>query len=148
MSNKNNPSIVDAINLSSIELLTPLLDKYPVLKSILSKSKRPADDWDFYMTAAGTGLLLISSETYKGERDQVKNRASELYKDISRAVDDFISFMNKNEGGSDELVAPTIGLWVLWNLKQSEPSYDELKELAPIIGNVLLKIIADCRKSV
>ncbi len=148
MSDNKEPSIVDAIHLTSISVLTTLIDKYPVLKDILnsSKSTRPADDWDFFMTAAGSGLILISSEAYKGEHNKVKSRASEIYKDIPQFIDDFISFMNKNEG-NDEMVAPTIGLWVLWNIKHEEPSYEEMKELAPVIGNFLLKIIADWRSS-
>ncbi len=144
----NNLSVVDAINLSSIELLVPLIDKYPVLKNILnnSKSKNPSDDWDYFMTAAGSGIVLISSETYKGEHNEVKSRASEIYKDIHRAIEDFIAFMNKNKA-TDKLIPPTIGLWVLWNIKQEEPSYDEMKELAPVIGNLLIKIISDWKSS-
>ncbi|MCX6784160.1 MAG: hypothetical protein NT141_03825 [candidate division WWE3 bacterium] len=148
MSGEEIVSIVDAIHVSSITLLVPLIDKYPILKDILnkSKSKRPADDWDFFMTAAGSGLVLTSDETYKGEHEKVLGRASEINKDIPRAIDDFISFTNKNKG-KEEMVATTIGLWVLWNLKQEEPTYDETKELAPIIGNFLLKLIADWRNS-
>jgi len=148
MSDTKDSSIVDAINLTSISVLTTLIDKYPVLKIIInnSKSKRPMDDWDFFMTAAGSGLVLMSSESFLGEHDVVKNRATEINKDIPRAIDDFISFMNKEER-SDDMVAPTIGLWVLWNLKQEKPSYDEMKELTLVIGNFLLKIIADWRSS-
>jgi len=146
MNNAQKNTIVDTVNLISISSMVSFLDKYPILKEILKESKNPSNDWDFYMTAAGSGIVLISSETYKGEHDEIKNRASEIDKDIPRAIDDFISFMNKGNV-SDDLIPANIGLWVLWNLKQAEPSNEEVKELAPVIGNFLLQIIFDWRKS-
>jgi hypothetical protein len=147
MTTKQTPSIVDAIKLYSISALTPLLDKYPELKTVIneSKSDRPIDDWDFFMTAAGSGLVLISTETYKGEHDEVRNRAREINIDLPRAIDDFIAFWSQGDR-SDEMVAPTIGMWVLWNVKQEAPDHDEIKELAPGIGFLLLKIVIEWRK--
>ncbi len=140
------PSIIDAIHIASIGWLVPLTDKYPELKNILLKSNHPTDDWDFFVTAAGTGIVLSTSESFEGEHNLAKQRAIKINKDILRASEDFISFMNKGEN-SAELLAPTIGMWILWNLKQEQPIYDEMKELSPVIGNLLLKIITDWRNS-
>lgn len=146
MSDGNKSTIAHAIRFTSINLLVPLIDKYPILKEILnsSKSDKPADDWDFFMTAAGCGLVLMSTETYKGEHDEVKNSCIEIDKNLPRAIDDFTKFMNNFKGKDEEMIA-NIGYWVLWNVKQSQPTYDDMKELSPIIGNFLMKVISDWR---
>ncbi|GEM_PF-2096765 len=139
-------SIVNAIQLTSIAALVPLSDKYPELKELLagSKSTDPAADWDYFMTAAGSGLVLTSPETHSGERNSIRKRLVEIDKSLLDAVDDFTKFINKFEG-KDELVSSNAGLWVLWNVKQAEPTYSETKVLGPMIGNFLTKAISDWR---
>lgn len=139
MNNKIN--VIDIINLVSIDSFVNVLDKFPILKEIVNKSKNGVDDWGFYMTSAGAGLVLISSETYKGEHKEIKKRGSELFKQLPESVDNFIDFMNKSEV-EDNLLPAKIGMWVIWNLKQSTPTDDELKELAPFIGRFLIGIIS------
>lgn len=132
---------VYTIRFTSISVLASFLDKYPVLREIFdsSKSDKPSDDWNYFMTAAGCGLILMSNEDYKGEHKEVMKTCVKIDKNLPRAIDDFIKFMSKYDG-TDEGYIANIGLWVLWNIKQAQPTHEDMKELAPVIGNFLLRI--------
>lgn len=138
----NAHSIVDTIHLVAITSLTPILEQYPILKDVLGSSQNPLKDWDFFMTAAGSGIVLMSSESFEGEHKIIHDRLIEIDKNMPKAIADFISFMNKTKVQDHELAAQ-IGLWVLWNIKKEEPIFEEMKELPPIIGNFLMKTVQD-----
>jgi hypothetical protein len=40
-------TLINGLHLAAAGSTTAFLDKYPVLKQILTKSKRPGNDWDF-----------------------------------------------------------------------------------------------------
>lgn len=98
------------------------------------------------MTAAGVGLALTSSETFEGEHKEIREKAMKLNKELPRAIDDFIAFLNKSEV-KDEIVPNTIGLWVLWNVKKKELNDEEIKQLTGTVGNLLLKVVSDWKAS-
>ncbi len=146
MNDSKTTNIADAIPLISISILITLIEKYPTLKNLLntSKNEKSTEEWNYYFTAAGSGLVLMSTENHKGEHNEIINRLIEMDKTYPNAIDDFIKFMNKFKG-SDDLIPVNVGLWVLWNLKKEQPSDTEVSELASIIGRSLLKIIYDWR---
>ena len=55
-------SVVDGVRLASIGIKTPLQEKFPILTSILSKSKNPSKDWDFFMTSAGIAIAILCNQ--------------------------------------------------------------------------------------
>jgi hypothetical protein len=140
-------NVVDAIRTISISSLNLLISDYPGLEEILknSKSLNPADDWYYFMTSAGAGLVLMSTEDYKGEHLDVINRLAEMDSTYPIAIDDLRSFVKRFEV-SDEDFPAIIGGWVLWNLKHEKPTEEEFTKLAPIIGRILFSVIADWRR--
>lgn len=131
------------INLSVITLMGPMIERFPILKDILRNSKNiaSADDWNFYMMAAISGLLLISEDTIVLENDEAKIWISELYPGILPFIEDFITFMMQADRNNNFNYFSSTGLWVLWNIKHTEPSYEEMQELAPAIGNILFRYL-------
>jgi len=108
-----------------------MLDKFPVLKGTLnsSKSDNPADEWDFFMTSACAGIILLTNEEYDGEHESVENRLNELDINYMRAVADLMKFMEKGSDDLNERIA-TLGYWILWNVKKDKPTDDELQQLS------------------
>lgn len=143
----NTVTAVDAIKTLAITSLVPMVDKFPLLKDLLnsSKSNNPADEWDFFMTSACAGIILISSEEYKGEHEAVENRLNELDKNYMMAVNDLKQFMEKASDDLDQKIA-TLGYWLLWNVKKDKPSDDELQQLSLPIGNYVMSVVHNIRR--
>lgn len=147
MHNKTKMSAVDAIKTVAITSLVPFLDRYPSLQNLLksSKSENPTDDWDFFITSACVGIILLTREEYKGEHKKMETRLNELDKNYMRAVNDLSKFM---ENTSDDLNTrlATLGHWILWNVKKTEPTTEEIQNLSLPIGNYIVKVVYDIRK--
>jgi hypothetical protein len=141
---KENINIVDAIHLVAITIFTSLIDRYPIFKDLFINSGSTTQDWDFFVTAAGSGMVLMSPESFEGEHKQVMDRLIEIDANIPRAIDDFNKFMTKDPL-PEELIGPMAGQWVLFNIKKSEPTEDETKNLAGVIGTMLIKVAQDNR---
>ncbi len=144
---KNKVNVVDMVHIASINLLTGLMDTFPTFKTLFMNSGSTPNDWDFFMTAAGSGIALMSSESYAGERNFIQERLVQIDKALPHAINDFNQFMT-NKTVPDELIAPMAGQWVLWNIKKSQPTEDETTQLSSRIGIILLKIISDYKSSI
>jgi len=133
---------VRSINIAAITALVPFIDKYPVLKELLNKSKSPSNDWDFYMTVAGVGIYLLANKVNETKYKELLIELAEFDKQSVEALNNFKAFMenNKNEGID---LKTSAGFWVFWNIKSSQPTHDESRELAPAIGAYLHKVISD-----
>lgn len=143
----NNVTAVDAIKTLVITSLVPMIDKFPLLKDTLnsSKSNNPADEWDFFMTSACSGIILMTNEEYKGEHEAVQNRLTELDKNYMVAVDDLLKFMEKASDDLDQKLA-TLGYWILWNVKKDKPTDVELQQLSLPIGNYIMTVVHNIRQ--
>ncbi len=128
---KLNPKYLEIAVIAS---LASFLDKFDALEGIIKKDS----DWDFFMTTAGVGLYLIISKANSSEQKEVREMISELDKQMPEALDDFNSFQ-KPEG----LLLPSVGYWVILNLKGAEPTKEEFEIIAPAIGIYLSKVIND-----
>ena len=133
---------VKGINVAVIGALATFMDKYPVLLTVLNKSKHPSSDWDFFMTVAGAGSYLLTNKVGQDTFKEILRQLSELDSQMPEGLNNFFSFMEerKNEDNNTEA---EIGFWVLWNVKGNPPAHDESKELAPAIGNFLFNVIKD-----
>lgn len=145
--NKKSVTAVDAIKPMVITSLVPMIDKYPLLKDLLntSKSESPTDNWDFFMTSACAGIILITREEYEGEHNATESRLNELDKNYMRAIKDFSSFLEKASDDMNEQLG-TIGYWILWNVKKDKPTDDELQQLALPIGNYVMSVVHRIRQ--
>lgn len=133
---------VKSINTIVITALVPFIDKYPVLKELLNSSKNPSSDWDFYMTVAGVGSYLLTNKDSGTKHKEILIELAEFDKQGVEALNNFTMFIENNKNKGIDLKA-SVGFWVLWNIKGSQPTQDESRELAPAIGVYLYKIISD-----
>lgn len=133
-----NSLVVDHLRLASISALPIFEEKYPELLSVLNKSQRPSNDWNFFMTAAGIGLVLMKLSNQDTARKDILDRAVAVDKQLPVAVDNLFEFLRKKKLDSAPVdVHQQIGIWVLWNIAGACPSYEECSALAPVIGSYL-----------
>jgi len=133
---------VKSINIAVVTALVPFIDKYPVLKKLLNKSKNPSSDWDFYMTVAGVGSYFLINKVSETKHKKLLIELAEFDKQGVEALNNFTVFIENNKNEGIDLKA-SVGFWVLWNIKGIQPTQDESRELAPAIGAYLHKIISD-----
>jgi len=147
MGNKTKLTAVDAFVTLAITSLVPFMDRYPSIQDFLrlSKSDNPTDDWDFFITSACVGIILLTREEYKDEHKNIETRLNELDKNYMRAVKDLSKFMKNTSDDLDTKLA-TIGHWVLWNIKKAEPTTEEIQNLSLPIGNYIMNMVYNIRK--
>lgn len=139
---KNSELLVSGINIAVIGSLMPFRTKFPVLITILSKSKHPSNDWDFFMTVAGVGIYFLTNKTNVEEANKIANQLLEIDRQMPEAMDNFFSYIKKGGEASVDLMAD-IGYWVLWNIMGDKPKYEECVALAPAIGTYLARVVND-----
>lgn len=94
------------------------------------------------MTVAGVGIYLLTNKVSDTKHKELLIELAEFDKQSVEALNNFTVFIKNNENESIDLKAG-VGFWVLWNIKGSQPTQDESRELAPAIGAYLHKIISD-----
>lgn len=137
--------LVKGLNIAVIGALTPFFDKYPVLKSVLNKSKRPSNDWDFFMTVAGVGTYLLKNKVTKERHEEIINQLAELDIQMPEGLNNFNKFVENSTKANVDNTA-IVGVWVLWNIAGEAPTHEESKALAPAIGYYLLNVVKDLER--
>lgn len=132
--------LVNIINIAAIGALKTFTDRYPILLNILNKSKHSTNDWDFFMTAAGTGMYLLINEVSDKEYKDITNQLKKINEQLVEAVNNLFSYIETRKN-SDIQIQTLIGFWVLWNILGDPPTQEECKELASAIGVYLYNII-------
>lgn len=134
-----------AVKTLAVSSYSTLHKRYPEL------SKFDLDSWDFFMTVAGLYAAVMRLKVKLGPQE-IHQYIPFLEAEIDawdrlngvRALLDCDGFVNR--GLPDEvpdsrldreaLLAYALGMWVLWNLYQSEPPGDH-RELAQAIGGMM-----------
>ena len=98
------------------------------------------DDWDFFVTTAVIGTYLVNSSVGNEENTKILEESTKLSKQVPDAVSDFYKFINNNKSKNTRELPGVIGTWILWNINKECPEYEQLEELAPILGNYILQI--------
>jgi hypothetical protein len=133
-------NLVAAANIVATSSLTPLTDRFPILRNLVQA--RGIDLWDQVVTIAAL-VAQISTLTEEKVRSLMKALPGSLTSWNStawQAYRDLVQFVERNTaGGIDHKVA--LGAWVIWNLKGSEPTQSELG-LAPIVGSFLFETMS------
>src|SRR3989338_5089593 len=99
-------------------------NKYPALLKVLARSKRPSNDWAFFMTIAATGSYLLyhynkqDRDQYQEEYNDLLRQLSELDPQMPDGLDNLFDFIDKKGGDKiDSTKLPAmVGFWVLWNI--------------------------------
>ena len=138
----NNVGFVMHLNLLSISNMNRFVERYPELDSVLKRSSKPMiPSWTLYMNAAGVGLALLSEECSETTRKAIIAEAAQVDPLMPRAVENLHSHL-QNDGTETEDTLSLTGLWVLRSIGGEEPSYEEMKALAPAIGSYLNGVVA------
>ncbi|KAF0124603.1 MAG: hypothetical protein FD154_2299 [Elusimicrobia bacterium] len=130
------PSIAQVVRTFSISAQTMLREKYPELLSVLARSPRPSNDWDFFMTAAGVGYAIIVTNASGEEKAAILRQAAEIDSQLPAAISNLFDFVEKQKSAEAGLRA-NLGVWVLWNIGGGCPEHREMEKLAPAIGMYL-----------
>lgn len=138
-----NALLVKWINIAVMGALTVFVDKYPVLRTVLSKSKRPSDDWDFFMTIAGVGVYLLMFKFSDEDHKKVMTQLSEFDSQMLGGINNLFDYIEGQKGNAGVGFEKKIGFWVLWNIAGDAPSIEESTALAPAIGIYLEKVVKD-----
>ena len=133
---------VKSLNIAIITALVQFIDKYPILKETLNKSKNPSKDWDFFMTIAGVGSYLSTNRVSEEKHKEILAELVEYDKQGVEVLYNFIGFIGKNTSNETDLSA-VVGFWVLWNIRGNPPTHEESSELAPAIGTYIQTVIND-----
>lgn len=142
-----NTNLVKLVELQAISSLVPFGDKIPVIYQLLKQSKNGPKDWDFFVTAAGVGtatfvltyFLHLDRKTVQILTGKINSDVKEWDKQGSAAVSNFINFVSTNIQKNIN-IQTAVGAWIIWNLKNGEPTNEEIAP-AQILGSFLLDSI-------
>jgi len=130
--------IVSICEIVAIDSAKPLCGRYPILNNWHSSDQ----DWNFLFTIAAVGACIFNMPKHTFEEDSGAEFTQALIDSINEwhprgheAFQDMRSFVDRymNEGIAPDLA---LGMWVIWNLKGSTPTEEELG-IASVIGKFL-----------
>ncbi|WP_141701152.1 hypothetical protein [Methyloceanibacter methanicus] len=131
----------------AVATFIPVSDHYSFLKRCNSK------EWDFFATAASVQAALLDlAQRVSGKRFKALHAliVSELHKWHPRGAEAVLDCQGFTHGNldmqspvvKDLLPSDTLGLWVLWNLLQRKPTFEEA-QAARGIGSALATPLHD-----
>lgn len=135
--------LVKALSLAAVGVTLQLEERYPELRTVMSRSGHPHSDWDFFFVAGGAALVIVPAGCPQQLREQVLEDLRVLNSELPIAIDNLKGFLQHNSNTTLN-ISSQVGVWILWNIGGECPSHDECKELAPAIGNLLQSIVHDC----
>ncbi len=113
----------------------PLTQQYPELAIFMKDI--PESRWTFFFITASIGVTFMLAPVQVAEAaqsqvcDTVAAALEAWHPQGYEALEDFLKFVR--EKLQQELEMPAaIGTWLLWNLKQSQPSSEELSLAWPL----------------
>lgn len=113
----------------------PLTEQYPELAEFMENI--PESRWTFFFITAGIGVTFILAPVQVAEESQsqvcdiVAVALEAWHPQGHEALEDFLKFVRERLQQEMEMPA-AIGAWLLWNLKQAQPSPEELSLAWPL----------------
>lgn len=113
----------------------PLTEQYPELAEFMENI--PESRWTFFFITAGIGVTFILAPVQVAEESQsqvcdiVAAALEAWHPQGHEALEDFLKFVRERLQQEMEMPA-AIGAWLLWNLKQAQPSPEELSLAWPL----------------
>jgi hypothetical protein len=134
--------LINGIHLAVVGATAAFLQKYPVLRRILSKSQRPKNDWDFYMTVAGLGVYYLRHKVSPHRHSALMAAISQFDRQMPEGLSNLYGyFASHTDANIDSRIK--VGFWVLWNIAGEPPTQEESRDLAPAIGVYLDRVVTD-----
>jgi hypothetical protein len=138
-------SLVSACGILATTTFVPVIDQFTFLKTC-----KP-EDWDFFAAVVAVNVALntlateVAAERFKRLDSIVAAQLNKWDRQGLAAVRDCQQFVNRAvTKGNNEMqqAVQALGLWVLWNLLQRQPTDNEL-HAAPAIGMMLARPLQD-----
>ena len=113
----------------------PLTQQYPELAVLLENI--PESRWTFFFITASIGVTFILAPVQVAEESQsqvcdiVAAALEAWHPQGHKALEDFLKFVRERLQQEVEMPA-AVGAWLLWNLKQAQPSPEELSLAWPL----------------
>ncbi len=113
----------------------PLTQQYPELAVLLENI--PESRWTFFFITASIGVTFILAPVQVAEESQsqvcdiVAAALEAWHPQGHEALEDFLKFVRERLQQEVEMPA-AVGAWLLWNLKQAQPSPEELSLAWPL----------------
>lgn len=127
--------LVPAVQKLAVAALGPLTQQYPELAVLMEKV--PENRWNFFFVTTGIGVTFLLAPVQVAAADQsqvchtVAAALEAWHPQGYEALEDFLKFVKTKLQQEVEMPA-AIGAWLLWNLKQSQPSQEELSLAWPL----------------
>jgi hypothetical protein len=113
----------------------PLTEQYPELAVFMENI--PESRWTFFFITASIGVTFMLAPVQVAEESQsqvcdiVAAALEAWHPQGHEALEDFLKFVREKLQQEVEMPA-AVGAWLLWNLKQSQPSSEELSLAWPL----------------
>lgn len=127
--------LMPAVKKLAAAAYTPLTQQYPELAELVKDI--PESRWNFFFITAGIGVTFLLAPVQVAQADQsqvcdtVAVALESWHPQGYHALEDFLKFVKEKLQQEVEM-PPAIGIWLLWNLKQSQPSQEELSLAWPL----------------
>lgn len=137
--------LMPAVQKLAASAYAPLTQQYPELAVLVENI--PESRWNFFFITAGIGVTFILAPVQVAEEaqsqvcDTVAAALEAWHPQGYEALEDFLKFVREKLQQEVEM-PPAIGAWLVWNLKQSQPSPEEF-ELAWPLGLFFLHSFKD-----
>ena len=127
--------LMPAVQKLAASAYDPLTQQYPELAVLMENV--PESRWTFFFITASIGVTFILAPVKVAEESQsqvcdtVAAALEAWHPQGYEALEDFLQFVRERVHQDLEMPA-AIGAWLLWNLKQAQPSQEELSLAWPL----------------
>jgi hypothetical protein len=127
--------LMPAVQKLAASAYAPLTQQYPELAVLMEKV--PESRWNFFFIIASIGVTFmlapvqVAAEAQSQVCDTVAAALEAWHPQGYEALEDFLKFVKDKLAQEVEMPA-AIGAWLLWNLKQSQPTQEELSLAWPL----------------
>jgi hypothetical protein len=127
--------LMPAVQKLAASAYAPLSQQYPELAVLMENV--PESRWNFFFITASIGVTFILAPVQVAEEaqsqvcDTVAAALEAWHPQGYEALEDFLKFVRERLHQDMEMPA-AIGAWLVWNLKQAQPSQDELSLAWPL----------------
>jgi hypothetical protein len=127
--------LMPAVQKLAASAYVPLTKQYPELAELMQNV--PESRWNFFFITASIGVTFLLAPVQVAEDaqsqvcDTVAAALEAWHPQGYEALEDFLKFVREKLQQDVEMPA-SVGAWLLWNLKQAQPSQEELSLAWPL----------------
>lgn len=127
--------LMPAVQKLAASAYVPLTKQYPELATLMENV--PESRWNFFFITASIGVTFLLAPVQVAEEaqsqvcDAVAAALEAWHPQGYEALEDFLKFVREKLEQEVEMPG-AVGAWLLWNLKQAQPTPEELSLAWPL----------------